>query len=326
MLIRTVIIVSLLYVCTGIAYAQNIAWDDTQNKNWGRGFEKIEVTSSKDQTLQPCIIHKTTSQKPQPLIVSLHSWSGDFAQADSISYQIIERDWNYIHPHFRGPNWTANACGSALMIADIEDAIRYMIKNTKVNPSEIHIVGSSGGGHATMLAYMKLNYPVKSFSSWVGISNLVDWYYESLGRRQRYTKDILKATGDTNKLNEQEAKKRSAYFQPLPKNRQNAKLYLYAGIHDGYQGSVPITQTILFYNRLIGEMYPKSTNLLVSENDMLELVVKRNFLKNQPHPTAKLGDRTVHYQKQKDNISLTIFEGKHEQVVKSVIDLLPISQ
>lgn len=309
-----------------ILKAQTIAWDDTQNKLWGKGFEKIEIPSSKDQSLQPSIIHKTSAEKPQPLIVSLHSWSGDYAQADSISYQIIQRDWNFIHPHFRGPNWTPQGCGSDLMIADIEDAIKYMVKNTNVNPSEIHIVGSSGGGHATMLAYMKLDYPVKSFSSWVGISNLVDWYYESLGRKQRYAKDILRATGDTLKLNEEEAKKRSAYFQPLPKNRKKASLYLYTGIHDGYQGSVPITQTISFYNRLIKEMYPKAKESLVPEQDILELVVKQNFLKSQLNSTQKLGNRLVHYQKNKGNVSLIVFEGKHEQVVKSVLDLLPISR
>lgn len=303
-----------------VSTAQVTAWDDTKTKNWPVDFTKIDISSTVDGILQPCIIYKSTKAK-QPLIVSLHSWSGDYAQADSISWEIAERNWNYIHPNFRGPNWTTEACGSALVVQDIEDAIAYAIKELDADPSEVHIVGASGGGHAAMICYLQLNYPVKSVSAWVGISNLVDWYYESVSRGQRYAKDILKATGDTLKLNFEEAKKRSPFFMranPMTKNRQ---LFLYAGIHDGYNGSVPITQTLQFYNKAVKEIYPSSKNL-ISLKDMLELVVKRSF------PSApsnmRLGDRKIHYQRQEQKIRVTIFEGKHEQVVKAVLALMPV--
>jgi len=65
------------------------------------------------------------------------------------------------------------------VISDFEDAIQFGIQNGNVDTNEVHMIGGSGGGYATMLAYMKLNYPVKSFNAWVGISNLTDWYWES---------------------------------------------------------------------------------------------------------------------------------------------------
>jgi lysophospholipase L1-like esterase/pimeloyl-ACP methyl ester carboxylesterase len=307
--------------CCCLAMAQVTSWDDTQTKNWPMGFDRVDIASSADGSLQPCILHK--SAKPnQPLIVSLHSWSGDYAQADSISWEIAERDWNYIHPHFRGPNWSPQACGSAFVVKDIEDAINYALKETNANPSEVHIIGASGGGHAAMLCFLQIQVPVKSVSAWVGISNLEDWYHESVSRGQRYAKDILKATGDTTKLSVDEARKRSPFFIPYSKTNWSRQLFLYAGIHDGYNGSVPITQTLNFYNKVVKELYPGTDNVLVSQEEMLELVVKRSF--PSQNLNKRLGDRKVHYFKSTGNVSVNIFEGKHEQVVKTVMALLPI--
>jgi lysophospholipase L1-like esterase/pimeloyl-ACP methyl ester carboxylesterase len=303
-------------------YSQIIAWDDTKSKNWHPDFKKVEIISSADKTPQPSVIYKSTLPK-QPLIVSLHSWSGDFMQADSISWEVRERNWNFIHPHFRGPNWLPDACGSDLVVKDIEDAINYAVQNLDIDKSEVHIVGASGGGHAAMLCYLKLKYPIKSVSAWVGISNLVDWYYESNSRGQRYGKDILKATGDTTKLNIEEAKRRSPLFVPMLHKDPNRQLFLYAGVHDGYTGSVPITHTLNFYNRIIKD-WGASKNDLITDEDKLELVVKRNYtLKDQ---NLNLGNRKVHFFRKFKQISVNIFEGKHEQVVKSVLALMPMQQ
>ncbi|TAE21324.1 MAG: hypothetical protein EAZ91_25350 [Cytophagales bacterium] len=39
---------------------------------------------------------------------------------------------------------------------------------------------------------------------------------------------------------------------------------------------------------------------------------------------ARVGNRTVHFFRQEGNVSTTIFEGKHEQVVPAVLALLPV--
>ena len=105
------------------------------------------------------------------LIISLHTWSGDFAQKDPLISKILKEDWNYIHPNFRGFNNKPKACGSKFVVSDIDDAISFALENTNVDSSNIHIIGVSGGGFAIMLSYMKSKHKIRSFSTWVGISN-----------------------------------------------------------------------------------------------------------------------------------------------------------
>ncbi|MFA5326348.1 MAG: hypothetical protein WC384_01025 [Prolixibacteraceae bacterium] len=50
------------------------------------------------------VFYKTSQTAPQPLVVSLHTWSGDYTQEDPLAKEILLRDWNYIHPDFRGVN------------------------------------------------------------------------------------------------------------------------------------------------------------------------------------------------------------------------------
>lgn len=73
--------------------------------------------------------HFYAAKEPnRPLIVSLHTWSGNYEQEDLLIKEIIKRDYNYIHPDFRGPNKTYEACGSEFVIQDIEDAIAFAIE------------------------------------------------------------------------------------------------------------------------------------------------------------------------------------------------------
>lgn len=67
-------------------------------------YELAFRASSLDGQNQPAWFYKSKSILPQPLIVSLHTWSGGFDQKDTLSWEAIRKDFNYIHPHFRGPN------------------------------------------------------------------------------------------------------------------------------------------------------------------------------------------------------------------------------
>ncbi|HJS00381.1 MAG TPA: GDSL-type esterase/lipase family protein, partial [Flavobacterium sp.] len=276
------------------------------------------------------------SKTKKPLIVSLHTWSGDYTQKDPLINEILARDWNYIHPNFRGVNNNKDAMASPKVIADLEDAIQYALKNTNSDPDDVHIVGVSGGGMATLVAYMNIKYPVKSFSAWAPISDLEAWYWESTGRKQKYATDIFKATSTDTIFNAEEARLRSPLLQQFPKNlRKNAKLYIYEGVHDGYTGSVPITHSINMYNRLVGELkygfsklddiMPKATTdaNLVSEKEIISLVTKRY------NPTfdkkTKLFDRNIYLSREFENIQLTIFEGRHEQIPQA-LGLIPVKK
>lgn len=298
-----------------------VRWDDIDNKDWPLAFKKVTILSSFDGTLQPSIVYSSTLLKPQPLIVSLHSWSGDYMQSDSLSFEISRRNWNYIHPDFRGPNNKPIACGSTAAVQDIDDAIKWAIEHMRVDTNEIHIVGTSGGGFMAMQAYMKLKYPVKSFSSWVGISDLETWYHESIGRQLKYAKDIQQCTGSTDNLNVEEARARSPFYEQVP-NRK-ATLHLFAGIHDGYLGSVPITQSMKMYNKIVNHYFPQQKALQISDSKMIELLSQR---KSTHTSTRSIGGRNLHYYANAGPVSIVIFEGKHEMIVPVGLQMLPIGQ
>lgn len=319
-------ILSFLFLFVTNVFAQNDpAWDNTQIEKWPEACKKVTITSTLDGEKQPAYYYAAT-QPNQPLIVSLHTWSGNYEQEDELVREILKRDYNYIHPDFRGPNKTFEALGSKFVIQDIEDAIAYALENSTADPNNIHVIGTSGGGHATLLAYMKTNYPVKTFSAWVPISDIKKWYYESEGRGNKYSRDIALSTvkgaafdEENYYLNEEEAIKRSPIHMPTPiEKRQNSKLYIYAGIHDGYTGSVPITQSLDFYNKVVADFDSLEKKELIPQKDIKEMLASRNFVATNKDSIA---DRLIHYQKTYwDLVKLTIFEGTHECLTNVALD------
>lgn len=334
----TVFIVSLK-LCFILGFFSNIfaqqepAWDNTAKKKWDKAFVEINIPSSADGSQQKAFMYTSKSKTPQPLIVSLHTWSGNYTQEDPLAKEILARDWNYIHPDFRGANCHPKAMGSPLVLADIEDAIRYAVEHSKANPEEVHVIGVSGGGYATLLTYMNTTYPVKSFSAWVPISDVEAWYWESVGRGSKYAKDILKSVSTDSTFNREETVLRSPIRHTFPiDKRKNAKLYIYAGIHDGYKGSVPITHSLNMYNRLVGELkYGNVTNEeiamnafsdkdLISQSEIIELLSKRI---NPDYDKSKtLYGRNIYFFRNYENIQLNIFEGRHEQLPQA-LGLIP---
>lgn len=295
-------------------------WDDTKSKEWPADCKKIDIKSTIDGKIQYAYFYKSKNKSPRPLIVSLHTWSFNYQQQDSLSWQSIDKNYNYIHPNFRGANNTYEACGSPLVIGDIDDAITYAIKNGNVDLNNIHIIGVSGGGYATLLAYMKTKHNIKSFTAWAPISNLIDWYYESEGRKAKYAKHVAQAT--TGKLFENEpyyldvdeAKKRSPIFMDTPvEKRRKSKLYIYEGVHDGYTGSVPITHSINFYNKIVKDFDNLETDALIPPEDIIQLLTYRGFLSEKKD---FIGKREIHYKKEyNESIQIVLFEGGHEMLL-----------
>jgi len=312
------------YILTDATSQVRTAWDDTKLGDWPEECEEIAITSSVDGTTQPAIFYKSTGTQPNPLVVSLHTWSGGYDQKDTLAWQCISNNYNYIHPHFRGPNNTFEACGSPLAISDIEDAIAYAIDNSNADTNNIHIVGVSGGGYATLLAYMNCKHPVRSFSAWVPLSNLIDWYYESEGRRNKYGRDIAQATTGksftkTYYFDPTEARKRSPIFMTTPiEDRVNSKLLLFAGVHDGYTGSVPVTHSINFYNKIVKDYDSHESEFLVKTDEIIQLLTYRGT------PDLKkdsLENRAIHYRNSYDDkIQIILFEGSHEMLSNIALD------
>ena len=105
----------------------NIHLIPAQNK-WGDSFKIVEIKSPLDGAIQKAYFYPTTKKDPQPLIVNLHTWSNDYTQYDTLSDLSKAKDYNYIHPDFRGANRTKDACCSELVISDIDAAIDFAIK------------------------------------------------------------------------------------------------------------------------------------------------------------------------------------------------------
>lgn len=305
----------ICFICFTTALRAQTSWDTNAGFQQLPGFRKVNIPSTADMTLQPAWFCKSHLGKGQPLIVSLHTWSGNYDQQDPLAAEALLRGWNYIHPDFRGANTNPGACGSENSVTDLDDAIRWSVKESEADPLNVHVIGVSGGGHAALMAWLKLSYPVKSFHAWVPVTDLPAWYGESQSRNNRYAKDLEQVAGtdQSGKINFSELKKRSPLYIPaLPGNRHNASLHLYAGIHDGYTGSVPVTHTLNFFNRMAKELYPYRKELPVSCQTILNLVTRRS------NPGAalnrQLGGRNIHLEKHSPRLHLTVFEGGHEML------------
>lgn len=316
----------LLTACFIILIAQSLQaqspgdiWDDG-SKSRSDSLLLLQLPSSADGQMQNAFARFTTAATAQPLIVSLHTWSGGYDQPDPLAAEAKLRNWNYIHPDFRGPNRRPEAAGSALALADLEDAIRFMLQNRLVDSSQVHIIGVSGGGYMTLMAYMNLSLPIKSFQAWVPIADLNDWYAETLARGLPYAKDLEAIAGDDSASRAGLLENRSPMHQRWRAGmRQGSTLRIFAGVHDGYTGSVPIRHSIVFFNRIAGMLHPEQRNLQVSDSLLICLLAQRGLPSAPAFP--KLAGRKIHLHRSAEGIELTLFEGTHEMLPSVALSL-----
>jgi acetyl esterase/lipase len=286
-------------------------WDSTAAHEWKAPYERISIPSSLDGAMQNAYIYRTTSARPMPLVVSLHTWSGDYSQHDGLSELVAKKNWNFIHPDFRGSNTTPDSCASRPAIQDIEDAIAYALKNMPVDADNIFVVGTSGGGHASCVTYLSTHHPIRAAFAWVPITDLEAWYYQSQSRRNKYAADLLAVTGSVSGvLDSDEARRRSPLHMPLPHDL-HAPIHLYAGIEDGYTGSVPVSHALHFYNRM-ASLSGKAEHL-VPDSDIIALLARGK--PQSPDPETSIGGRKVLYHRESPLASITIFQGGHEMLV-----------
>lgn len=283
-------------------------YGNANNSDWPEGFSIVEIESSIDRTIQRAYFFSAESSEMQPLIVSLHSWSGNYKQQDPLAKKAKDNDWNYIHPDFRGPNWTKDACLSDKALSDIDDAIQYALDKGSVNKQSIFVTGVSGGGYATLEIYLRTRHKIKAFLSWAPISDLDAWYWQSRFRGNKFDSDILKCTSNGFILDKQEALKRSPLYFELPPSL-TGRLEIYAGINDGFTGSVPISHSILFFNKLV-EHYEKASNV-VNQEDIIRLLTRSV---SRVDGMREIDGRAVLYSKEMGQFLLTIFEGGHEML------------
>lgn len=313
---KKIVIIVVLLLSSFVIFAQNIP--NFQRPDF---LKKDSIKSSLDNNVQVFYYYKSTEFKRKPLVVQLHSWSNvaDSLKTAFLAPEAKNKDWNYIFPNFRGINNHAKACCSEFVIADIDEAIDWALKNMKVDLDQIYVAGVSGGGYATLAMYMKSRHQIRGFSAWASISDLSAWYNESVERKNKYAAEIIKCTDSDEKIDEQKARNRSPLFWKTPiKKRSNSTLQIYAGIHDGYTGSVPISHSINFYNKLLIDAHEPDLEKFISDQDKSILIKTQSFPSDKKYKT--LGTVAIVYQKTSKRITLTIFEGTHEMLNKVVLD------
>lgn len=297
-----------------------IKFDDIRKIAWGAEFKIVEIISSHDGNVQKAYFLRSRSEKPEPLVVSLHTWSGNFEQTDPLAELCLARNLNYIHPDFRGANNTINACCSELAINDIDESITYAMRNSNVDTSKIYVIGVSGGGYATISSFMRSSHNIRKFSAWASITDLVAWYSESLIRKNNYAGNILACTGSgSNSLNFESARQKSPVYWETPVRKlMNTELKIYTGINDGISGSVPITHSINFFNKVLKDLSVKDPEQYVTDGEKYSLLQYRKALGD----FGMISGRTICLQKEYKNFKLVIFEGGHEMLPEFALNEL----
>ena len=273
---------------------------------------KIEYLSSGDNTMQPALFYAPDTNEAVPLLVGLHSWSGNYRQKLSMPYAdwCIKKGWVFIHPHFRGGNKKPEACGSDLVIADILTAVEYAKQNANVDPTRIYLVGGSGGGYTALQVAGRAPEVWAGVSAWLAPTVLEDWYHQNkLLGCEEHAGDIVKSCGG---LPGQSPEIDAQYAMRSPvthlKNAKNLPLDINAGIHDGHDsGGVPISHSFKAFNAVADPNDRVSGGDIQYFNDKSE--VPPHLVQTIDDPTY--GNNKALFRKVSGNTRLTIFDGGH---------------
>ena len=300
----------VILIGSGLAEEPN----DTKIEGWPEQVKEVKYLASADKTLQPMLLCAASDKSKRPLLVGLHSWSGDYKQAGGeVVYArwCIEKDWHFIHPNFRGPNWTADACGSDKVVKDIVDAVSYMKKNHQVDTDRIYLIGVSGGGHASLLMAGRAPDIWAGVSAWVPISDIQVWWEQKRkGSHAKYADHIEKSVGgrpDEVESAMRECVKRS----PLTylDKAVEVNLDINAGVTDGHAGgSVPFTHSLHAFNRVAAEKDRIPRGFIDAFYRQQALPVGSE----KPERDSLYGKKNVLFRKVSNNTRVTIFQGKHE--------------
>jgi len=282
----------------------------------GQSVKEITYPCSADQSMQPAMFYAPEGDAPVPLVVALHTWSDDYKQQfhKGIEQWCLKNGWAYIHPNFRGPNVRPEATGSELVVQDILDAVEYAKKNAKIDGRSIYLVGTSGGGYATLLMAGRHPEVWAGASAWVPISDLKAWYFESVAKgNKNYSDQIVKSCGgvpgESAEADEQ-CRKRS----PLTYLARAKKLplHLSAGIGDQV---VPVSHSLRAFNAVAD---PKDR---IADEDIRAFDEKASVperLKTTiDDPTY--GNKRPLFRRTSGNVTVTIFAGGHEIIPEAAV-------
>jgi len=283
-------------------------------EGWPGEIEAIRYRCSADDTLQPALFFAPPGDSPAPLLVALHTWSGDHLQRLQVPFAewAVARGWAFIAPEFRGPNRRPEATGSEAVVQDVLDAVAEARRRTAVDPRRIYLIGLSGGGYTALLLAGRHPEVWAGVSAWVPISDLAAWYAECRALGSDHADDVALSCGGppgTSADVDREYRRRSPLSWLDPGD--DVALDINAGIHDGHHpGGVPVSHAL------------RAFNAVAREGDRLSEAEIRYFVERQAVPPqlegpledAGYGDREPLFRRSSGKARVTLFDGGHEIV------------
>lgn len=278
-------------------------------------LQTVTYLSKADNSMQPALFLPASGNEPRPLAVCLHTWSYGIDKAyEHFLVRCQKRNWHFIFPYFRGPNNTPEACGSDLVVSDLESAVEFVRKNYRVDEERIYLVGGSGGGHAALLMAGRKPELWSAVSAWCPVTDIARWCAEINRMKpnpedKSYDYNIMCACGGDPAEDERaaaEARHRSPLTH-LPAASGKGIVDIATGIHDGHPG-VPVSHAVRAFNALAA---PEDR---ISEEDMAYMDKNEavpEHLKYKEKDDPAFGHCKVLFRRVSGKVRLTLFEGGH---------------
>jgi len=276
--------------------------------------ETVEITyrSPGDKTLQPAMFMPPPAGRKAPLLVALHTWSFGYADGfEPYAKWCADNGWALIYPHFRGPNWTPEATGSELVVADLVGAVDYCVEALDIDKDRVYLMGGSGGGYNALLMAGRRPDIWAGVSAWVPILDLATWHADNVKTERHYAEHIVKSCGGTPGASpevDDQYRRRSPSTHLA--NAKKLPLDINAGIHDGYTGSVPIHHTLRAFNLLADpadQLTPEQIDHFVEKQEVPPELVT-------PCADPLYETRQPLFRRVSGDVRVTIFEGGHDMV------------
>lgn len=281
-------------------------------------FTEVEIPSSKDGQKQKALWWhpKSAGETSVPLLVMLHTWSGDYTQKKWKEPGLAEceaRGWAMIHPDFRGPNRHPKACASEFAVQDILDVVEWARKQIKVDDRRIYLTGTSGGGHMSLVMAGRAPELWAGVSAWVPISDLGQWHRDCAATSRNYALHMEQCCGGKP---DDSAKVDSEYHLRSPiahlPNAMGLPIDINTGIHDGYTGSVPTSHSLVAFNVLANAN--GLAHLKLTDDEIRHIREKRSLPESlgKAAPGDKRRSKAILFRRQAGPARVTIFDGGHE--------------
>lgn len=316
---------ALALVAGWLARDPAVAAETPPAPRWPAAVREIWFPSGTDGTRQPALFFAPPGDEPRPLLVALHTWSSDYLRPTGAPYAegCIARGWAFLYPDFRGPNFRPEAAGSELAIQDLLSAVRFAQQETNIDASRIYLVGASGGGHMALLVAARAPDLWAGVSAWVPVTDLNAWYRECRQRNLAYADQIARIVGG-DPLKDPAAARECERRSPLTHlaGARGVPIDLNAGIQDGHTGSVPISHTLLAFNRL------------ADGRDRLDDGQIRAFAGEPRVPDGLAGApddpayglKRVLFRRESGMVRVTVFDGGHEIIHHAALAWLAAQQ